>query len=134
MACVFLEHITWFLLDFEGVERFATQRMAGSADKYNFKSDIFFTVSADLKSADIKNEVREWIKHLQEQPDCCEYLKRLLELIETRMLESNPGKRILASKLHQELKKLESFGRQDRNSSFYQKHWSKYAEANGACN
>lgn len=129
MACVFLEHITWFLLGLEGVKEFATKRMA--PDKYTFDSDIFFTVSSDLKTADIKDPVRAWIKHLQDQPGCCEYLYNLLGLIENKMLVSNPENRILASDLHHRLKKLESYFA--KSPSFYLKHWTE-SEYNSTSN
>ncbi|KAK4447302.1 mitogen-activated protein kinase KSS1 [Podospora aff. communis PSN243] len=122
MACVFLEHITWFLLGVAAVEQFAIARLTKET-RWGFESDIFFTVTPNRRMAVVKPQVKEWIALLRTQPGCCEYLHRMLELIETRMLESDPEKRISASELYRELKRLESCFRLSR--SFYTKHYSE---------
>ncbi|KAK0610879.1 kinase-like domain-containing protein [Immersiella caudata] len=127
MACVFLEHITWFLLGTRAVERFAVSRLTMDT-RWNFESDIFFTVSADRRTATVKPQVQKWINDLRAHPGCCEYLRQMLELIETRMLESDPERRIAASDLYRELKKLESYFR--CSNSFYMKHWTLWEAEN----
>jgi len=122
MAAVFLEHITWFLLGPHAVEQFAEARLTQDA-RYGFTSDIFFTASDDLNTATIKQEVKDWISKLKEQPDCSEYLVRLLEIIETRMLESDPTKRIKAPQLLNKLKKLQKCI--ERSESFYVQNWKE---------
>lgn len=121
MACVFLEHITWFLLGSDAVDEFANARLTIDT-RWGFESDIFFTLSANGKSATLKPEVSQWIENLRDHPGCCEYLHRMLEIIEKRMLESDPNKRITASKLDRELMKLESFF---KSTSFYMIHWTQ---------
>jgi len=123
MACVFLEHITWFLCGVDAVEEFAHARITNDS-KWGFESDIFFTVSHDLRTATLKPEVKKWVQGLRDHPGCCEYLHSMLHLIETRMLESNPDARIAASNLYERLKKLESYFDSERSSSFYMKHWT----------
>ncbi|KAI1105656.1 protein kinase [Jackrogersella minutella] len=98
LGCVFLEHITWFLLGFESViEDFPNRRM----DKDilpNFKADKFFMVEVDehgkTKNPTLKSQVRDWIQKLQHHEKCSWYLYQLLEIIRDSMLEPDRKKRI----------------------------------------
>jgi hypothetical protein len=123
MACVFLEHITWFLLGNSAVERFATERVTPDVRFEPFTSDIYFTLNDDRRGAKIKKQVHDWINDLRANPGCCEYLHSLLGIIEDRMLQSDPRLRITASELHGELVKLERCVR--LSPSFYMKHWTE---------
>jgi hypothetical protein len=121
-GCVFLEHITWFLLGHEAIEKFANARVTQDV-RYGFQSDIFFTLSNDKSSATLKQEVKDWIDMLKENKGCYEYLYLMLDIIQDEMLESDKDERIDASKLHNELKDLEMNFR--HSISFHTLHWSE---------
>jgi len=104
LGCLFLDHITWFLLGADAVDEFANHRLTEDPWYPEFISDIFFTASKDTRTATIKSEVRNWIERLCQQPSCSEYFLRTLELIETQMLEPDPCKRIKAIELETKLR------------------------------
>ena len=124
MGCVFLEYVTWFLTGEEGVEEFSWARTTPETDSDWILSDIFFTMSQDGHIATLKMEVKGWIRHLEQQPECSSvYLCELLNFIESRMLEPDPRKRagIEATK-----ETLEMFRHKCRLSkAFYQRDWKE---------
>jgi serine/threonine protein kinase len=122
MGCVFLEHITWFLRGKTGVDDFASRRLEIDK-KYKFELDTFFELSDDERTATTKGKVKEWIEELKQDEACCEYLFKMLNLIEKRMLDPNSDTRIHAGELTNELKKMLRCG--ELSKSFYTKHWTK---------
>lgn len=128
MGCVFAEHITWFMLGYDGVKQFAQARMTPEVKYPDFYTDIFFSLSEDLSTPMLKPEVSSWIRRLQDDEICCEYLKEMLDLIGTEMLESDPQKRISAVDLVRKLTNLEK--RFPHSPSFYGEHWTKQRRAN----
>ncbi|KAK3308311.1 kinase-like domain-containing protein [Chaetomium strumarium] len=123
MACLFLEHITLFLMGEDGVREFTSARLAEDQKLGWKKADVFYTVSEDLQTATLKKEVKDWIEQLRRQPDCSRYIWRLLRLIETRMLEPDPANRITAKELVAEQQTLQHLTA--LSDSFYQKHWTE---------
>ncbi|KAI9170776.1 protein kinase [Paramyrothecium foliicola] len=105
LGCVFLEHISWYLLGYEAVIKdFPDARMA--PDAYSFSSDIFFSLITGPdgdKIPIIKPAVEEWIRKLREHTHCTCYIDQMLDLIENKMLEPDRKKRIRAWQLSKEL-------------------------------
>jgi hypothetical protein len=123
MGCMFLEHITLFLTGEEGVSQFIERRKLEDPKYQGLQTDVFFEASQDLQTAKVKKGVTDWIEHLRQQPDCCEYIWHLLGLIETRMLEPNPAKRVTQTELLAELQALQR--RAELSEDFYMKHWTE---------
>ena len=123
MGCVFLEYVTWFLTGKEGVEEFSSARATLEPVGYWVLSDMFFTMSQDGHIATLKMEVKGWIRHLEQQPECCSYLYELLNFIESRMLEPDRRKRAGIEETMRALRKLRDNCR--RNKAFYHGQWKE---------
>ncbi|KAK4216482.1 kinase-like protein [Rhypophila decipiens] len=127
-GCVCLEFLTWYLEGWEAVnDKFIEFRM--ELDINGFEVDTFFTIENYKKDKDgnvidkekqkaiIKPRVKEWINKLKRNKDRSAYTLQFLELIEERMLEPEPKKRITTSELVHELDLLADTCK--RSSSFY---------------
>jgi serine/threonine protein kinase len=92
LGCTFLEFITWYLRGWDGVEStFPNLRAETDAD--NVESDIFFRLSSDGKTAEVKPQVLEWINDLHGSEYCTPYLHDFLDLIQGGMLKVNVDER-----------------------------------------
>ncbi|KAI1393171.1 protein kinase [Hypoxylon trugodes] len=120
LGCVFLEHISWFLLGIHSVENdFSEQRSA--KDIHDFLSDTFFSIEQGKGNHRpiLKSSVRGWISELQRHKKCSWYLHQLLEIIRDKMLEPDREKRINVLQLIRDMEKLRKTC--ERTPSFYLK-------------
>lgn len=105
LGCVFLEHVTWFLLGYEAIERCSTARM--ESDVYQFTSDTFFSANKAEGSNEypftIKKSVCNLVDDLKGRDDCCLYLQHFLDIIITDMLQPVYTKRIDIAQLKEKM-------------------------------
>jgi serine/threonine protein kinase len=126
LGCMFLEFVTWYLLGWEALEEFPDYRL--EKDRYDIQSDTFFRIEGDFGSLNrpaIKPKVVEWIRRLQRNPNCNQYILDFLDLIENKMLQPDATKRIKSGVL---VKKLEFLARACRIDSSYFKEPLFYPE------
>ncbi|CAH0058125.1 unnamed protein product [Clonostachys solani] len=121
LGCVFLEHITWFLLGADFPDKFSDDRTM--KDIYGFDADTFFMLTGppDLKVAEIKPAVKQCIAMLKDNEACSWYLFQMLELIESEMLICDKKRRIRATPLVKRLRYLQEGCR--HSETFYTKRW-----------
>ncbi|CAG9990145.1 unnamed protein product [Clonostachys byssicola] len=85
LGCIFLEHITWFLRGLD-LYRFAYARLEKDVQLY--AENLFFKLKGNKqKTAVIRPAVKRWIGSLKEEEACSWYLIRMLDLIETEMMQ-----------------------------------------------
>ncbi|KAH8734201.1 hypothetical protein BGZ61DRAFT_585835 [Ilyonectria robusta] len=74
--------------------------------------DSYFIVKRDevagVLRAEVKPSVTEWIGKLRQQPNCTAFVRRMLDIIETRMLVVDVGERIDAAQFVSVLKEATS--------------------------
>ncbi|VUC29295.1 unnamed protein product [Clonostachys rosea] len=121
LGCVFLEHITWFLLGPKFPDKFSEVR--SMKDFYGFEADTFFMLIGpdDAKIAEIKPAVKQWIAELKKNEACSWFLVQMLELIELEMLQCDKDKRIRATPLVKRLQDLQKTCQ--HAETFYMKSW-----------
>jgi serine/threonine protein kinase len=118
LGCTFLEFVTWHLKGWKSVDDdFAKYRF--ERDQNKFLTDTFFRLGKKPDGgeiAEIKPKVKEWITMLKDLPNCTQYHIDFLKLIQNKMLEPDPEKRIKTSDL---VKKLEVFTKAGDTDSTY---------------
>uniref|UniRef100_A0A0B7K9X2 Protein kinase domain-containing protein n=1 Tax=Bionectria ochroleuca TaxID=29856 RepID=A0A0B7K9X2_BIOOC len=119
LGCVFLEHITWFLLGVGFPDKFSDDR--SMKDIHGFDADTFFMLTDDWKAAVFKPAVTEWIATLKENEACSWFLFQMLELIEDQMLACDKERRIRTIPLVTNLKALHKACQSSK--TFYMKRW-----------
>jgi serine/threonine protein kinase len=127
LGCMFLEFVTWYLLGWEALEEFPNYRL--EKDIYDFVSDTFFRIEGGLGSPNrpaIKPQVVQWIRKLQRNQNCNQYLLDFLNLIENKMLQPDSAERIKSGAL---VDKLGLFVRTCRTDSSYYKESRSYPES-----
>lgn len=111
LGCVFLQFVTWFLGGGEFVREFEEQRLTPERTA-NWMSDIFFHASPvegeDNYSFSVKPEVTKWIHKLREHPNCTQFIRGVLLLVETKMLVviTDEVKRASSAQLHEKFDKM----------------------------
>ncbi|VBB76660.1 Putative protein of unknown function [Podospora comata] len=121
LGCVYLEHITWLLMGFEALDKFADARLE-TDPVYGFETDTFYNVSQSKDSVWLKEGVKRWIWDLKQHKDCVEVVHDLLKIIEHNMLEANHQKRINSAMLANNLEKV--WIKWQRKDSLYgDRHW-----------
>ena len=126
LGCVFLEHITWFLLGPDSIGRFSQAR--AQTNQFGFNADEFFSINLadDQQLAAVKPRVKQWIDELIDHDSCSEYLLQMLELIRDEMLDPDPKTRIRAHRLVEKLERLRKICR--RTGTFYTECWKQTRE------
>ncbi|KAF3004728.1 hypothetical protein E8E14_008792 [Neopestalotiopsis sp. 37M] len=104
LGCVLLEHLTWYLLGYEGVLSFNQQRMQESQP--TFKEDNFFSITQDLSSlqgggATIKKCVHEQFNVLRSLPNCSDFLSDCIDFVQDKLLRMLPDNRCEVSEFLQ---------------------------------
>ncbi|KAG6365674.1 hypothetical protein INS49_007285 [Diaporthe citri] len=109
LGCVYLEFITWILLGYEEVEKFAKDRKAEKGIRKKFDEDTFYSIhksdrslfrSAEYSTA--KNSVISWINKLRDHKDCSQFFHEFLDYIQQKMLvdkESRENSAMVREKL-----------------------------------
>ncbi|KAK0712484.1 kinase-like domain-containing protein [Lasiosphaeria miniovina] len=124
-GCVILEYITWYLLGNDGVKEFSETRFEAESHRPGFKSDAFFSIHSSLSKVDkvvLKPQVLGHIKNLNKNRRCSWYLHQMLELVEERMLNLDPKKRIQSSQLTKDLHAFRETCNVDQ--SYYTGYWN----------
>jgi hypothetical protein len=95
LGCVYLEHISWYLLGYNAV-MFDFTELRFEQDIHGFHSDTFFRIheGPDHRPVPIlKPGVKKWIQKLRENTDCTPFVSGMLDVIEHDMLEPESEKR-----------------------------------------
>jgi serine/threonine protein kinase len=114
LGCVYLEHISWYLMGFEAVDEKFPERRA-ERDIHGIDADTFFRVTDDRREAQLKPQVHDWIEELKAHKKCSWLIFVILELIEKDMLNPDVKKRIRAGDLTSKLEVLKSFCEQHKD-------------------
>ncbi|KAK4202404.1 kinase-like domain-containing protein [Triangularia verruculosa] len=123
LGCVFLEYITWLLMGFDALDKFADARLE-TDPIYGFEADTFYNVSQTKDAVWLKEGVKRWIQGLKDHKDCVEVVYDLLTIIEKDMLEADYRKRISSEKLALKLEKV--WTKWQRKDSLYgERHWTE---------
>ncbi len=86
LACTWLEFVTWYLMGPKSAnEEFQDYRGKSDPEDIFVNEDAFFT-STDRKSAEVKNEVKEWVQQLRDHKDCTPFFREFLDYIMSNML------------------------------------------------
>jgi serine/threonine protein kinase len=126
LGCMFLEFVTWYILGWEPLEEFPNFRL--EKDIYTFISDTFFRIEGGVGNQNrpvIKPQVVEWIRKLQRNQNCNQYLLDFLDLIEKKMLHPDSKERIKSGPL---VRQLEVYVLACRTDSSYYKEPRVYQE------
>ncbi|ETS88089.1 hypothetical protein PFICI_01917 [Pestalotiopsis fici W106-1] len=96
LGCVLLEHLTWYLLGYDGVTAFSQRRMQESQP--TFKEDNFFNMTQDRFSlqggrAIMKRCVQEQFNLLRKTPNCSDFLSEVLDFVQDKLLRMSPDRR-----------------------------------------
>lgn len=108
LGCVFLEHISWYLLGFNAAMN-EFPELREELDIHAFMADTFFSVRNERNQPPeplLKTAVKDWIQRLRDHAECTWYLRQMLDLIEFKMLEPRREDRIRALPLTKELRTL----------------------------
>ncbi|KAF1833332.1 kinase-like protein [Decorospora gaudefroyi] len=113
-GCVILEFITWYLLGWDGVDAFSTNRKHDSSAI--LAEDNFFNSEQNGRIAKSKRSVAEHINTLKEHPDCKDFLLNLLDFIQDGMLRMMPQCRTDCDKVVSQFEKIKN--ECDKNSDY----------------
>ncbi|KAK4175753.1 kinase-like domain-containing protein [Triangularia setosa] len=120
LGCVYLEYVTWLLMDYNVLDAFADART--EEDIYGFESDTFYNVSKYRDFPRLKKGVKNWIQKLRDHPDCVEVIGELLEIIEKDMLNPDQHTRANSEELAHKLGAV--WRKWQRKDSLYgERHW-----------
>ncbi|KAJ0162356.1 hypothetical protein CTA2_4697 [Colletotrichum tanaceti] len=111
LSCVYLEFVTWYLKGHDGVREFVRRRIEDDRGEAPIKSDKFFNFTqphADKRDIDVevKQSVIKWIAELRQTPQCNQYFKELLGLIQDKLFCLEPNAREKCDTLVLQLRKL----------------------------
>jgi len=124
-GCVVLEFITWYLLGYDGVKDFADARLEAEKHRPGFFSDRYYSIVSDSPNgpeAVLKKKVQDHISNLVHHEGCSWYLKEMLHLVENKMLNPEPSRRI---KSHQLTKRLDVFRKAcEDDPAYYTDRWT----------
>jgi len=123
-GCVVLEFITWYLLGYKGVQDFADTRLEVEQHRPGFLSDRYYTIVSDSPNgpeAVLKRQVQTHIFNLLHHERCSWYLKEMLQLVQNKMLNPEPSRRI---KSHQLTKRLDVLRKTcEHDPAYYTDPW-----------
>ncbi|KAF4635972.1 hypothetical protein G7Y89_g2100 [Cudoniella acicularis] len=109
LGCVFLEFATWLIEGSSQIYTFADKRGLTGADGIN--DDTFYTITTKengQKTAEVRQEVLEWITRLLKNPRCSPMVQDILKLVRERLLVVSTTLRIKSQKLDEELTRIGS--------------------------
>ncbi|KAK5656832.1 hypothetical protein OQA88_4380 [Cercophora sp. LCS_1] len=121
-GCVVLECITWYLLGYKGVQDFSNARF-GQSHRSGL-TDNYYTIIAvppNGQTAVLKEQVIAHIFNLVQHQRCSWYLRQMLQLVQEKMLNPDPEKRIQSNQL---TRALDAYRKTcEADSSFYREPW-----------
>lgn len=119
LGCVYLEFITWLLVGAKAVEDFADSRLNNDLDP-EVEDDAYYTVTVygHTKNSSVRIAVTEHIHSLRKHPRCSKMIGEVLNLVEESMLKVEPRDRISAVELHERLRNLLQYSRQNQYHEF----------------
>jgi serine/threonine protein kinase len=107
IGCLYLEFITWLLIGWHGVERFAHVRSVKVGELWD---DKFYTVlgyeASGARSAVLRPSVTQWIEMLLRWPFSTPCIIDFLKLVQDSLLVPDPKHRMSAKDIVEALSKL----------------------------
>ncbi|KAK8091247.1 Cyclin-dependent kinase-like 4 [Apiospora phragmitis] len=108
LGCVYLEFCIWYLEGPVGIDKFEEilESETSPPPTTNFREPTYFNIKVGRdgkRKATVKPVIRKTVRRLQGLPDCTPFAKKMLLLIERRMLKAMPKQRIPIDKLCREL-------------------------------
>jgi serine/threonine protein kinase len=114
LGCVFLEFVTWLLGGGNSIYAFASARELTISP--GMSDDTFYTVHTDddgKRHAEVRQRVKTWLDRLRQNQRFSRMISSLLDLVQSRMLVIDSGKRVRADEQVMELKKILDRAQQD---------------------
>ena len=104
LGCVFAECVSWLIRGSSAIDDFAEARMKDlQIPSSNFIDDHFFSLNFDSSwnpvGAVVRPAVKAWFRELENDPKCHGPIRRLLHLIEHKILVADPKQRLNAKEL-----------------------------------